>query len=299
VADVRIGTSGWSYTHWRSTVYPPGLAAPRQLAWLAAHLNSVEVNASFYALQTPSTYQAWYDQTPRDFLFAVKGSRFITHNKKLKDAEQPLANFLASGVLLLADKLGPIVWQLSRTARFDPQRLESFLALLPRTVADAVALARRHDARVAEARWPATFQARRVRHALEVRSASFLTPQLATVARRYNVALAVSDAADWPAFEEPTADFMYARLHGHTHTYASRYRRDALESWAQRILAWRAGRESGGAQRLTSRSATRAAGRDVYVYFDNDFRGYAALNAMDLQRLLTAPQPKTKPRALA
>ncbi|HVH47938.1 MAG TPA: DUF72 domain-containing protein, partial [Labilithrix sp.] len=147
-ADVRVGISGWRYPPWRNVFYPKGLPQHRELEFASRAVRSVEINGSFYSLQRPSSYRRWYAETPDDFVFAVKGGRFITHNKKLRDCETPLANFFASGMLALEEKLGPILWQLPPQLRFDAARLEEFFALLPRTTAEAAALARRHDGRL-------------------------------------------------------------------------------------------------------------------------------------------------------
>lgn len=285
-AQTRIGTSGWSYPGWNERFYPADLPRRRLLEYHSQHFNSVEINGSFYSLLKPATYRAWYDSTPADFLFAVKGSRFITHNKKLRDVEIPLANFLASGLLLLEEKLGPFVWQLPATMRFDAERLASFLELLPRDTSAAAALARRHDHRVEGRSHTRTRRRRRLRHALEVRHPSFFVPQLAALARRHGVALVVSDAATWPCIEEVTADFVYVRLHGAERTYASGYGDVALDRWAQRIARWRAGGEPEDARRITSRPLPHRRGRDVFVYFDNDFEANAPIDAAALARRL-------------
>src|SRR5690349_1355949 len=130
--DIRIGISGWTYAPWRGKFYPEGLPHARELAFASRAFNSIEINGTFYSLQRPESFARWFDATPEGFLFAVKGPRFITHMKRLKDVETPLANFLASGVLRLGPKLGPILWQLPERQRFELRRLEDFFALLPR-----------------------------------------------------------------------------------------------------------------------------------------------------------------------
>ena len=150
--------------------------------------STFEINASFYRLQAPASYRSWYEQTPSGFRFAVKGSRFITHNKKLRDVDTPLANFFASGVLLLRDKLGPFVWQVSERLRFDAARLEHFVARLPRTTADAARLAERHDRRVDGRCSTEAGGRRRLRHAIEVRNESWLVPECVRILRRHDVA---------------------------------------------------------------------------------------------------------------
>ncbi|MCL4798756.1 MAG: DUF72 domain-containing protein [Burkholderiales bacterium] len=282
MARTWIGTSGWSYDDWRGAFYPDGLPHARELEFASRCFNSLELNATFYSLKRPDDYREWRDTAPRGFRYAVKGSRFITHNKRLKEVETPLANFLASGVLLLEEKLGPLVWQLPENARFDAGRMERFFALLPRDTHQAARLARRHDARVKGRSWTKTDRKRPMRHALEVRSESFFNPEFARLARRFDVAIVVSDSADWPCVEEITAGFVYLRLHGHEQTYASRYGARALRAWAERIRRWRAGREPGDARRITDREPPRRKTRDVYVYFDNDRRAYAPQDALYL-----------------
>jgi uncharacterized protein YecE (DUF72 family) len=247
--------------------YPPGLPHKRELGFAASKLNSVEVNGSFYGLLRPSTYAAWMSETPADFVFAVKGSRFITHLKKLGGVRTPLANFLASGVLALDDRLGPLLWQLPPTLGYDRERLEEFFALLPRTLGQAAVLAREHDQRIPADRELLTAQhpKHRLRHALEVRHDSFRTPELVGVLREHDIALVWADnPGKWPVLDESTTDFRYVRLHGDTELYASGYSDDALDAWAGRIAGW------------------AAEGQDVYVYCDNDAKVRAPYDAIGL-----------------
>jgi uncharacterized protein YecE (DUF72 family) len=288
---IWIGTSGWSYRGWNDRFYPAALPRRMVLSYLANRLDSVEINGSFYSLQTPASYRKWYAETPRHFLFALKGSRFITHNKKLSDVATPLANFFASGVLLLQEKLGPIVWQLPATARFDAERLAAFFALLPTDQGAAARLAGRHDGRVAQRSYTrTTLPDQPIRHALEVRGKSFFVPALVRIARKHRIALVVSDAASWPRIEDVTADFVYVRLHGRLRTYASAYSDRDLADWAARIRAWAAGGEPADAQRITAAARPRKRGRDVYVYFDNDYEANAPNDALRLATLL-GPNP--------
>lgn len=284
----RIGTSGWSYPAWRGRFYPKDLTAPRQLEYASRMLSSIEINASFYRLQTPDTYRAWYDQTPRGFRFAVKGSRFITHNKKLSDTDAPMANFLASGVLLLREKLGPFVWQLPERLGFQPDRVDAFLSGLPRDTLAAARIARRHDARVNRRGWTRPRGRHRIRHALEVRNPEWLVPELVRSLRRHRVALVISDSADWPRAEEITAGFVYIRLHGANRTYASRYDDRSLDEWAARIRAWADGGEPRDAAKITDRAPPRRKRRDVYVYLDNDQHANAPNDALRLAQRLRA-----------
>ena len=286
MGKIRIGTSGWSYPSWRGPFYPKGLPHRLELDYASRRLDSIEVNRSFYALLEPETYSRWYEQTPSRFRFAIKASRFITHSKKLRDVEAPLANFLASGVLRLGAKLGPIVWQLPESLRFDEDRFGRFLRMLPHDTERAAALALRHDDRLEGRSWPRSDRRRRLRHALEVRSEALVTPGLASLARRHGVALVVSDAADWPRTEELTAGFVYVRLHGSRRTYASRYSDGELDGWAEKLSAWNRGEEPPRPRRIIGREPPKRKTRDVYVYFDNDQNAHAPEDALRLRARL-------------
>src|SRR5688500_1932022 len=163
--DRPSGISGWRYGPWRGTFSPKGLAQRRELEYASRRLNSIEINGSFYSLQRPEFYQQWYDATPDDFVFAVKGGRFITHMKKLKDVETPLANFFASGVLKLKEKLGPILWQFPPGFAFNEERFGDFFELLPKTTTEAARLARKHDERLKGRSWTKADADRPIRYA--------------------------------------------------------------------------------------------------------------------------------------
>ncbi|GAA4838888.1 DUF72 domain-containing protein [Saccharopolyspora rosea] len=279
---IRIGTSGWVYGPWHGAFYPRDLRRGAELEFLASKLGSAELNASFYSLQRPEHYRSWAAQTPDDFLFAVKGSRFITHMKKLRDAEVPLANFFASGVLALGPKLGPLLWQLPPSLGFDSARLAAFFDLLPRSTGEAAALASRHDERLAGRALTETDADRPMRHALEVRHPSFACAEAVRLLREHDIGLVVADAAgDWPYLEDVTSDFVYVRLHGAEELYASGYTAEALDHWARLVRAWRAG-ESPRTEHTAAPPARRVRGRDVYVYFDNDIKAHAPHDAMAL-----------------
>lgn len=286
MADLRIGVSGWSYPHWRGgAFYPAGLPQSRELAYLSRRVNSLEINGSFYSLLTPQAYARFRDAAPAGFLFAVKGSRFITHVKQLAGVETPLANFFASGVLRLEGKLGPVLWQLP-ARRVPLERLVRFLELLPRDTAAASRLAGRHDDRVrGRASW-VVHGNRRLRHALEVRHRDSLSPEVARLCRDRNVALVFADSGSWPATEELTSGFVYLRLHGSPATYASEYGAARLAAWARKVRAWSGGGEPAGAARITGWKPPARKGRDVYVYFDNDGEAHAPHDALRLMELL-------------
>jgi uncharacterized protein YecE (DUF72 family) len=286
-----VGISGWSYDGWIGDFYPEDLPKKRQLEYASRHFNSLEINGSFYSLQRPETYRDWYDRTPNGFLFAVKGSRFITHNKKLGNAETPLANFFASGVLRLEEKLGPFLWQVPENLRFDEGRVDGFLRLLPRDTEAASRLARKHDDRVKGRSSLKADRRRRLRHAVEVRHESWLCDEFVGLARRHGVAIAFADSGSWPYVEELTAGFVYLRLHGSPETYASNYGDARLDRYAERIRAWMGGGEPEDAERITDRRPPRRKTRDVYVYFDNDGRGRAPWNVLALAERLGIDWP--------
>lgn len=282
---VRIGTSGWLYMPWRGSFYPKGLPHKRELAYLSRQMTTVEINGSFYSLQRPERYRRWHTETPDDFLFSVKGSRFITHMKQLRDVETALANFFASGVLALGSKLGPVLWQLPPRMRFDPDRLTAFLHLLPRTTKEAAALACGHDERVKGEALIEADADRPMRHALEVRHPTFATEECVDLLRKHDIGLTVADSAGtWPYLEDVTADFVYVRLHGDVELYTSGYDDEALRDWARKIDAWRSGRIPRSDH--TVATAARRRPRDVYVYFDNDVKAYAPRDAIALAKLL-------------
>ena len=292
----RIGISGWRYAPWRGEFYPPGLPEREELAYAAQRFATIELNGSFYSLQRPEYYARWFEQVPARFVFAVKGSRYITHMLRLKGVETALANFFASGVLKLEHKLGPLLWQLPPTLKLDEQRIEHFLSLLPRTTKEAARLARRHDERVAGRSYLRVVKERKLRHALEVRHPSFATPQAVQLLRDQDVALVVADTAGrWPFLEDVTSDFVYVRLHGDAKLYESGYTDAALERWAARIRAWRDGRPFAGAT-LAAEPPRRARRRDVYVYFDNDIKVHAPYDAQSLAAKVAARTSHEKTR---
>ena len=266
---IRIGISGWRYAPWRGVFYPEGLPQRRELAFAARHFPTVEINGSFYSLQRPEYYQDWYDATPPGFVYAVKGSRYITHMLRLKNIDKPLANFYASGIFNLRDKLGPFLWQFPPMFRFNAERLERFFSQLPRTTQHALALARRSDSRLKGRSRLAIDASRKLRHAVEIRHPSFECPEFVSLLRRHDVGLVVADTAGkWPKMFDVTSDFVYVRLHGDVKIYTSGYTQRALSDWAKRIRKW------------------DRAGKDVYVYFDNDVKVKAPYDALNLMRRL-------------
>ena len=284
----RIGISGWTYAPWRGVFYPKDLPHKRELEYASRKLNSIEINGTFYSLQRPSSFKAWYSATPRDFVFAVKGGRFITHMKKLKDVVVAVANFFASGVLALNEKLGPILWQFPPGFAFNEERFADFFQLLPKDTRAAAALARKHDARLKGRSLIKIDANRRMRHAVEVRHESFKSERFVKLCRRHRIAIVVADTAGkWPVIEDVTADFMYIRLHGDEELYVSGYTDAALDRWARRIDAWRRGDGPMDAKRVGGLSK-RSKPRDLFVYFDNDAKVKAPGDALNLARRLTS-----------
>lgn len=290
MAEIRIGISGWNYAPWRGRFFPPGLRQRNELDYAARQVPSIEINGTFYSLQRPASYLSWHDHTPADFLFSVKGPRFLTHIKRLNDVRVPLANFFASGIFRLGKKLGPLLWQLPPNFPFKPERLSAFFELLPRDTHAAAALAREHSAILKEP-WLEPGPKRRLRHALEVRHDSFKSPAFISLLRRHRIALVVADTAGkWPLLEDVTADFVYVRLHGDAELYVSGYTDAALARWAEKIRHWARGEIPPGAALQSRIPPRRKAGRDVFVYFDNDVKTHAPFDALKLaHRLGLAP----------
>jgi uncharacterized protein YecE (DUF72 family) len=296
VRGALIGISGWRYGPWRGDFYPSGLPHAQELKFAAERFDSIELNGSFYSLQLPESYERWYADVPEGFVFAIKGSRYITHMLRLQNVETALANLLASGVFALREKIGPFLWQLPPTMPFDEERLAKFFTLLPRTGEQAAALARRHDERVKGRTRLDVDPRSRFRHALEVRHESFVTPAFIELLREHGIGLVVADTAGkWPLLEDATADFVYVRLHGDAKLYESGYTSAALDRWADKIDAWLDGREPAASRTIASVPARRAH-RDVYVYFDNDIKVRAPYDAMSLARKLAARRKHARRR---
>jgi uncharacterized protein YecE (DUF72 family) len=279
---IRIGISGWTYARWRGVFYPKGLPHKKELAYAARQFGSIEINGTFYGLQRPEAFLRWREETPDGFVFAVKGSRYITHMRRLNDIATPLANFMASGLLGLGPKLGPVLWQFPPRMRFDAERFAAFFALLPHDTEAAGALARKHDARLSGRSRLKSDVEQPLRHAVEIRHDSFRSPEFIELLRRHHVALVCADTVEWPLLMDVTADFVYCRLHGSQELYASGYDDEALDIWAKRVNAWAAGGEPDGAERVLGPAKRSAKGRDVYVYFDNDAKGRAPADARGL-----------------
>lgn len=293
MTKIRIGISGWTYPPWRGDFYPAGLPHERELEFASRQVNSIEVNGTFYGLQRPASFRSWYQATPDDFVFSLKGSRYLTHLTRLREPRIPLANFFASGVLELGKKLGPILWQLPPNFPYDRQRLESFFKLLPRDTEAASRLARSHDEKLRARAALKPSADLPIRHALEVRHPSFEQPEFIALLREHHIAMVVADTAGkWPLIEDVTADFIYIRLHGAEELYASGYTEPALDEWAGKIRRWAQGGTPENARLLTPPPPIRKQGRDVFTYFDNDVKTHAPFDAISLgKRFVPPPSP--------
>ena len=281
VGTIRVGISGWRYTPWRGVFYPTKLAQKKELDFASRALSSIEINGTFYSLQRPSSFKKWKEETPADFIFAVKGPRYITHMRRLREVEAPLANFLASGVLLLGNKLGPILWQFPPNFHCDIPKIERFLKLLPKTTAEANRIAKKHDKwmkdRVAFAE---RAESRQLRHAMEIRHESFRVPKFLELLRKHNIAIVCADTVEWPRITDVTSDFVYCRLHGAEELYASGYDAKSIKRWSTWVTEWARGGQP--KQDHILRNAPRRVARDVFVYFDNDVKVRAPFDAKAL-----------------
>jgi uncharacterized protein YecE (DUF72 family) len=285
--SIRIGVSGWTYEPWRGVFYPKDLKREQELAYAASQFRCLEINATFYGLQRPDMFGYWADQVPAGFVFPVRGPRVITHVQRLRDPLVPLANFIASGLLRLDVHLGPILWQLPPNFRFQRDRIEPFLAMLPTDTGAAAALAGRHDGSLPAPPWLEPGPRRAIRHAFDVRHESFRCAAFIDLLRAYDVGLVCSDAAAWPRLMDVTADFVYCRLHGAAP--ACGYDTAALDAWARRIKAWADGEEPADAERCGDKVGFHR--RDVFVVFDNDRNDRkvrAPASAAELMRRLRA-----------
>jgi len=286
---IRIGISGWRYRNWRGVFYPQGLQQRRELEFASRIFPSIEINGTFYSLQRPSSFRKWAEETPPDFLFALKGGRFITHMRKLLNVETALANFFASGLLELGPKLGPILWQLPPQLPFsDPSRFAIFFKLLPRSTRAAARLARKCDERMLAGGRSCLKASSDIplRHAVEIRHQSFATPQFMDLLRRNDIGFVIADTVEWPLLMDVTSDLVYCRLHGSEKLYHSGYEPPAIDLWAQRIVALANGRPApcdGDRACYVGAPTSDNRSRDVFVFFDNDALVRAPFDAQALQ----------------
>ena len=239
---VRVGIGGWTFAPWRGPFYPDGLPHKSELTYASRHVTAIEINGTFYRTQTPASYRKWASETPDDFVFALKGHRFVTNRKVLGEAGESVQHFIDSGILELGPKLGPINWQLAPTKTFDAADIEAFLALLPHEVAG-----------------------QRLRHAIEARHPSFVTPDFVAIARRHNVAIVFAEADDYPCIADPTADFIYGRLQRSQESEPVGYAPADLDRWAGHAATW----QSGGTPDIVPMlgPAPASSPRDVFLFF--------------------------------
>ncbi len=260
--DIRIGVGGWTYEPWRGLFYPEGLAQKRELEFASRKLTSIEINGTFYGTQKPETFAKWRDETPDDFVFAVKAPRFATHRRVLAEAGESIDRFLSSGVMELGKKLGPINWQFAPTKQFDPEDFEAFLRLLPDRI-----------------------DGQPVRHAVEVRHESFRNAEFVALVREHGVAVVMAGDSKYPQIADPTAPFVYARIMGTTESEACGYSESALDLWADRIRHWASGGAAKGLETVAEPNAARKAkesARDVYLYVISGFKARNPLAGMAL-----------------
>jgi uncharacterized protein YecE (DUF72 family) len=239
---IRVGIGGWTFAPWRGVFYPKGLAHARELEFASGKLTSIEINGTFYRTQKPATFRQWRDQTPADFAFSVKAPRFATHRRVLAEAGDSVRRFMESGVTELGDKLGPILWQLMPTAKFDAGDLGAFLDLLP-----------------------AKQDGRAIRHVLEVRHESFAQAAFVDLLRARNVAVVAVESDKHAAIHDVTADFVYLRLERTVDKEPAGYAPKSLDAWAGRLKTWAEGGEPDGVTRHAGTAGARP--RDVFAYF--------------------------------
>jgi uncharacterized protein YecE (DUF72 family) len=244
--NIHVGIGGWSYEPWRETFYPPEVAKSRELEYASRQVSAIEINSTFYRLQKPATYAKWRDSTPDEFVFTVKAPRFIVQRRSLADAGASIERFVGSGIASLERKLGAVLWQLDPTHAFDPDDLEAFLQLLPPMAG----------------RWP-------LRHALEVRHASFVAKEFIALIRRHAVAVVCVDDAEFPACADITAEFVYVRLRRCAHTVSTGYAAPALRTWADYARRWARGEVVSELPRAAAESPVRHTPREVFIYFIN------------------------------
>jgi uncharacterized protein YecE (DUF72 family) len=280
MAKSWIGISGWTFPGWDKSFYPKDLVKRRQLEFASRQLNSIEINGTFYSLQKPASFQKWYGETPEGFQFAVKGPQFITHILRLKDVAEPLANFFASGLLCLKEKLGPLLWQFPPNVMLKDDRFERFLRLLPHDAKSAARLAKKHGKKVEGRSYTKASGDFPVRHAFEFRHPSFLNKDFTAMLKAHNVAFVFAHAGGQraPYTEEPTADFIYARLHGEGKTYRKGYPDREIAEWAKKIQEWN--KE-----------------RDAFIYFSNEAKVYSPAGATTLIKRLGITLPTSFKKA--
>jgi uncharacterized protein YecE (DUF72 family) len=264
-AAIRVGVGGWTYEPWRDTFFPAGLPHSRELEYASRRLTAIEINGTYYRTQSPKSFAKWRDETPPGFVFSVKATRYATNQRVLADAGDSVRRFVESGLAELGPKLGPIVWQFMATKRFDAADFGAFLELLPRSVAGVT-----------------------LRHAMDVRHPSFMTPEYLALARRHGVATVFADSGEYPSFADLTGDFVYARLMRTEAEIETGYDAAALDRWAERARRWAGGGEPADLPRVEAASAKGSQPRDVFMYFISGAKERAPAAAMALIERLAA-----------
>ena len=285
MAKLRIGVSGWTYAPWRGDFYPEGLSQKKELEYASRRMSSIEINGTFYSLQRPTSFESWAKQVPADFCFAVKAPKYITHISRLKEVEEPLCNFLASGIFKLGAKLGPILWQLPPNMMLKDDRFEKFFDLLPMNSEDVAKLARDHTAKVEgrsctepEGDYP-------FRHAFEFRHPSFRNPDFLGEMRERGLGVVIADSSPKiPLIEDITADFIYVRMHGDAPEFSGGYTPAALKRWAKRLDAWLSGGQPADVDCVLA-GAPKKKARDVFVYFSTEVKERSPYDALNLLKL--------------
>jgi uncharacterized protein YecE (DUF72 family) len=260
--SIRVGVGGWTFEPWRDNFYPAGWPHSRELEYASRRLGAIEVNGTYYSLQKAASFAKWRDETPDDFVFSLKASRFATNRRVLAEAGESIQRFVDSGIAELAHKLGPIVWQFAPTKRFEPGDFEAFLKCLPDKVGSLP-----------------------LRHALDVRHPSFMTPEYLALARRYRAATVFADSDDYPSFADATGDFIYCRTMRSEAGLPEGYTPEALDRIAACAQAWRDGQEPAGLPRVEPAQAP-AAPRDVFMFFISGAKEKAPAAAMALRQRL-------------
>lgn len=287
MSEIRIGMSGWTHDCWRSSFYPEDLSRKKELDYASRKVTSIEVNGTFYALQKPATFQRWYEETPKNFIFSIKAPKFITHVLRLRECEEPLNTFLASGLLCLKEKLGPILWQFPPYATLKDDRFEQFAKILPHTSLQAAELAKNHGSVIEGRAWTEASGDNQMRHAFEFRHPSFMNPDFIEMLRSYGIAVVFADSGKTsPYCEDLTSDFVYLRMHGGSPAHKKGYPLLALKRLAKKIELWACGKQPKDAQTISSGKPTPGE-KDVFVYFDNDVTETAPLDALKLLKLMS------------
>jgi uncharacterized protein YecE (DUF72 family) len=258
-SHIRIGIGGWTFEPWRGLFYPKGLPHAKELSYAAERLTSIEVNGTFYRTQTPATYRKWASEVPDDFVFAIKGVRFVTNRRVLAEAGESIQRFLGSGVIELGGKLGPLLWQFAPFKKFDPADFAAFLELLPEK-----------------------FDGHRLRHVVEVRHDSFKSPEFIALLRKYNVAVVYTDHDTYPNIADVTADFVYLRLQQGEDTIETAYPQKEINAWAKRLDGWSQGKPPADLPVVDAKAKPKAAPRDVFAYVIHEGKVRAPAAAMAL-----------------